>query len=184
VTSAQTTPPAASPSTGSTAGTQEVGTHLVHVDCTVNGSAAQFAVPAHRTLMDALRYELHLTGTKTCCAEGECGACTVMVDGESVNSCLVLAAEAHGREITTIEGLGAACSNGMSDLQESFLETGAVQCGFCIPGQVMSAECLLRRNPDPSVKEIRDGLSGNLCRCAGYQRIVAAVQATARKRAE
>jgi carbon-monoxide dehydrogenase small subunit len=132
--------------------------------------------------MDALRYELDLTGTKTCCAEGECGACTVMIDGAAVNSCLMLAAEAQGRDVLTIEGLGADEPNGMCDLQESFLEAGAVQCGFCIPGQVMAAEYLLRCNSDPSVEEIREGMSGNLCRCAGYERIVAAVRLTAQKR--
>lgn len=159
------------------------GTDLVEVACTVNGQEARLRVPAHRTLMDALRYDLGLTGTKTCCAEGECGACTVMVNGEAVNSCLMLAAEAEGDDILTIEGLGADSPTGMNDLQESFLETGAVQCGFCIPGQVMSAEYLLRTNADPSVEEIREAMSGNLCRCAGYQRIVAAVERTARKRA-
>ena len=161
----------------------DIGSDTVDVRCTVNGRAEEFSVPPHRTLMDALRYELDLTGTKTCCAEGECGACTVIVDGAGVNSCLMLAAEAEGRDILTIEGLGAEKPHGMCDLQESFLETGAVQCGFCIPGQVMAAECLLRTNPDPSVEEIREGMSGNLCRCAGYQRIVAAVQVTAQKRA-
>lgn len=159
------------------------GTDLVEVACTVNGEDARLRVPAHRTLMDALRYDLGLTGTKTCCAEGECGACTVMVNGEAVNSCLMLAAEAEGDDILTIEGLAADSPTGMNDLQESFLETGAVQCGFCIPGQVMSAEYLLRTNADPSVEEIREAMSGNLCRCAGYQRIVAAVERTARKRA-
>lgn len=162
--------------------TDDVGSDMVDVTCTVNGKPAEFTVPPHRTLMDALRYELDLTGTKTCCAEGECGACTVIIDGAGVNSCLVLAAEAEGRDILTVEGLGADKPQGMCDLQESFLETGAVQCGFCIPGQVMAAEYLLRTNPDPSVDEIREGMSGNLCRCAGYQRIVAAVQMTAQKR--
>ncbi len=161
----------------------QLGSETVRVACTVNGQPATFAVPPQRTLMDALRYELGLTGTKTCCAEGECGACTVLVDGEAVNSCLMLAAEGQGHDILTIEGLGAGEPSGMNDLQESFLEAGAVQCGFCIPGQVMSAEYLLRNNPDPSTDEIREGLSGNLCRCAGYQRIVAAVQRTAQKRA-
>lgn len=163
--------------------TDQVGSDLVSVTCTVNGEPAEFSVPPHRTLMDALRYELDLTGTKTCCAEGECGACTVIIDGAGVNSCLMLAAEAEGSDILTIEGLGAGRRRGMGDLQESFLEAGAVQCGFCIPGQVMAAEYLLRTNPDPSVDEIREGMSGNLCRCAGYQRIVAAVQMTAEKRA-
>ncbi len=161
----------------------DVGADLVAVTCTVNGRSAGFSVPPHRTLMDALRYELGLTGTKTCCAEGECGACTVIVDGATVNSCLMLAAEAEGCDILTVEGLGAGEPSGLCDLQESFLQTGAVQCGFCIPGQVMAAEHLLRTNPDPSVEEIREGMSGNLCRCAGYQRIVAAVELTSRKRA-
>jgi aerobic-type carbon monoxide dehydrogenase small subunit (CoxS/CutS family) len=159
------------------------GSDLVDVACTVNGTAAEFSVPPHRSLMDALRYELGLTGTKTCCAEGECGACTVLVDGAAVNSCLMLAAEAEGHDILTIEGLGAEQTRGLSDLQESFLVAGAVQCGFCIPGQVVAAEYLLRNNPEPSVEEIREGMSGNLCRCASYQRIVAAVQMTAQKRA-
>lgn len=162
---------------------QPVGMDTVVVRCTVNGRRTEFSTSAHRTLMDALRYDLELTGTKTCCAEGECGACTILVDGEGVNSCLMLAAEAEGSEILTIEGLGADQPGGLCDLQESFLEAGAVQCGFCIPGQVMAAEYLLRNNARPSVEEIREGMSGNLCRCAGYQRIVAAVQLTAKKRA-
>jgi carbon-monoxide dehydrogenase small subunit len=152
------------------------------VTATVNGAPARFDVPPHRTLMDALRYDLDLTGTKTCCAEGECGACTVLLDGEAVNSCLVLAVEAQGRTVTTVEGLGGDRPGGLSDLQEAFLETGAVQCGFCIPGQIVSAEHLLQRNADPSIAEIREAMSGNLCRCAGYQRIVEAVQHTARSR--
>jgi carbon-monoxide dehydrogenase small subunit len=160
----------------------QVGADTVEVACTVNGRPAAFTVPPHRTLMDALRYELGLTGTKTCCAEGECGACTVMIDGAAVNSCLMLAAEAEGRDVLTVEGLGDGQPDGLCDLQQSFLETGAVQCGFCIPGQVMSAEYLLRTNPEPTVEEIREGMSGNLCRCAGYQRIVAAIEKTARKR--
>ncbi|GAB3198295.1 (2Fe-2S)-binding protein [Nocardioides hungaricus] len=156
---------------------------LIEVTCRVNAAPATLRVPAHRTLTDALRYELDLTGTKTCCAEGECGACTVIMDGVAVNSCLVLAVETEGHDILTVEGLGEHEPTGMNDLQESFLECGAVQCGFCIPGQVMSAEYLLRTNANPSVEEIREGLSGNLCRCAGYQRIVAAVRSTAEKRA-
>lgn len=168
--------------TSDTQHSSDIGSETVDVRCTVNGNSVGFVVPPQCTLMDALRYEVGLTGTKTCCAEGECGACTVIVDGAGVTSCLVLAAEADGWDILTVEGLGAGTQNGTSDLQESFLEAGAVQCGFCIPGQVMAAESLLRTIPDPSVEEIREGMSGNLCRCAGYERIVRAVQLTAQKR--
>ncbi len=157
-----------------------VGTEsLVTVTATINGETRTFTVPGHRTLLDALRSELGLTGTKSSCTEGECGACTVMLDGHAVNSCLVLAAEVDGHEVVTIEGVSV---DGGTDLQQAFLEHGAVQCGFCIPGQVMSAEYLLSHNPDPSVEEIRDALSGNLCRCASYNRIVEAVRRTAEKR--
>jgi carbon-monoxide dehydrogenase small subunit len=152
---------------------------LQTVTLSVNGSERTVAVPARRTLLDALRDELGLPGTKSCCAEGECGACTVLLDGRAVNACLVLCAEADGHEVTTVEGLSA---DGLTDLQDEFVRAGAVQCGFCIPGQVVSAEYLLRRNPSPTETEIREALSGNLCRCAGYQRIVRAVQATAARR--
>lgn len=151
----------------------------VTVTTTVNGEARTFTVPAHRTLLDALRNDLGLTGTKSSCTEGECGACTVMLDGKAVNSCLVLAAEMDGHEVTTIEGVSR---DGGTDLQEAFLEEGAVQCGFCIPGQVMSAEYLLAHNPEPTVEEIRSAMSGNLCRCASYNRIVNAIQTTSKKR--
>jgi len=153
--------------------------HLETVTLTVNGSQRSVAVPAHRTLLDGLRDEVGLPGTKSCCAEGECGACTVLLDGKAVNSCLVLCVEAEGHEVTTVEGLS---DGGLTDLQEEFLNAGAVQCGFCIPGQVVSAEYLLRTNSSPTEPEIREALSGNLCRCAGYQRIVRAVQATAARR--
>lgn len=149
------------------------------VTLTVNGAVRRVSVPGHRSLLEALRDELGLTGAKTCCAEGECGACTVLMDGHAVNACLVLCVEAEGHEVTTIEGLS---SDGLTDLQQEFLNAGAVQCGFCIPGQVMSAEYLLRTTPQPSETQIRDALSGNLCRCAGYQRIVRAVQTTAVRR--
>jgi len=151
----------------------------VTVTATINGTPSTFTVPAHRTLLDALRTDLGLTGTKSSCTEGECGACTVMLDGKAVNSCLVLAAEVDGHEVTTIEALSP---DGGSDLQRAFLEQGAVQCGFCIPGQVMSAEYLLSHNPDPTVEEIRSAMSGNLCRCASYNRIVEAVRTTAQER--
>jgi carbon-monoxide dehydrogenase small subunit len=152
---------------------------LQTVTLTVNGSERTVAVPPHRTLLDGLRDEVGLPGTKSCCAEGECGACTVLLDGRAVNSCLVLCVEVAGHDVTTVEGLSR---NGLTDLQEEFLNAGAVQCGFCIPGQVVSAEYLLRTNPSPSEEQIREGMSGNLCRCAGYQRIVRAVQATAVRR--
>lgn len=149
------------------------------ITLTINGAAVTVDAPGHRTLLDALRDDIGLTGTKSCCAEGECGACTVLVDGRAANSCLILCAEMRDHEVTTIEGLGGT---GLNDLQEEFLNNGAVQCGFCIPGQVMSAEYLLRTVPQPTDAEIREAMSGNLCRCAGYQRIVAAIQATARRR--
>ena len=152
---------------------------LQTVTLRVNGSDRTVAVPATRTLLDGLRDEVGLPGTKSCCAEGECGACTVLLDGMAVNSCLVLCVEVEGHEVTTVEGLS---DGGLTDLQEEFLNAGAVQCGFCIPGQVVSAEYLLRTNASPSEPEIREALSGNLCRCAGYQRIVRAVQATAARR--
>jgi carbon-monoxide dehydrogenase small subunit len=147
----------------------------------VNGSAQRVQLDSSTTLLDALRDRLELTGTKKGCDQGACGACTVLLDGKAVNSCLVLCVEAEGHEVTTVEGLSA---DGLTDLQEEFLNAGAVQCGFCIPGQVVSAEYLLRTNPSPDETQIREALSGNLCRCAGYQRIVRAVQATAARRSE
>jgi len=156
-----------------------VNDDLHTVTLTVNGSERTVAVPPHRTLLDGLRDEVGLPGTKSCCADGECGACTVLLDGRAVNSCLVLCVETEGCEVTTVEGLS---QDGLTDLQEEFLNAGAVQCGFCIPGQVVSAEYLLRTNPSPTEEQIREGMSGNLCRCAGYQRIVRAVQATAARR--
>lgn len=149
------------------------------VSLRLNGNARTVTVPAHRSLLDALREDLRLPGSKVCCGEGECGACTVLLDGRAVNSCLVLCAEVDGHEVTTIEGLSA---HGLTDLQEEFLNAGAVQCGFCIPGQVVAAEYLLRTTPAPTEPEIRDAMAGNLCRCASYQRIVRAVQATAARR--
>ena len=143
----------------------------------VNGKRHELEVGVQRTLLDVVREELGLTGSKECCAEGECGACTVLVDGDAVDSCLVLAVEADGHEITTIEGLSSG--DRLSPVQEAFLTTGSVQCGFCIPGMVMSAHYLLAGNPHPSGEEIREGLSGNLCRCGGYNQICAAVAAAA-----
>jgi xanthine dehydrogenase iron-sulfur cluster and FAD-binding subunit A len=140
----------------------------------VNGRQCELSVPPHHTLLRVLRDRIGLTGTKECCAEGECGACTILVNGRAVNSCLMLAVEADGDEILTIEGLERkACPN---PLQQAFAETGAVQCGFCIPGMIMAASDLLRTNPQPSEAEIKEGLAGNLCRCAAYSQIVKAVQ--------
>jgi aerobic-type carbon monoxide dehydrogenase small subunit (CoxS/CutS family) len=143
------------------------------VRVTVNGAARSLDVSTTETLLDALRWDLDLTGSKECCAEGECGACTVLVGDRAVNACLVLAVEADGLDVTTIEGLGSGA--GLSPLQDAFLETGAIQCGFCIPGMVMAAQALLNENPSPTPADVREGLAGNLCRCAGYQRIVDAV---------
>jgi carbon-monoxide dehydrogenase small subunit len=144
----------------------------------VNGTEWELEAPPNVTLLDFLRERLHLTGTKECCDLGECGACTVLVDGRAVNSCLMLAVEADASDITTIEGL--AKDGRLNALQDAFLAKGAVQCGFCIPGQVMAAEYLLRRNPHPALAEVREGLSGNLCRCGGYVQICEAVLAASR----
>jgi carbon-monoxide dehydrogenase small subunit len=143
----------------------------------VNGRDQQLDVAVHHTLLDVLRDDLGLTGTKECCDVGECGACSVIVDGRLMNSCLVLAVEADGSQVTTIEGLADA--GHLSALQEAFLERGAVQCGFCIPGQLMAAHALLDHNPRPTLADVHEGLAGNLCRCAGYQQIAEAVLATA-----
>jgi carbon-monoxide dehydrogenase small subunit len=149
------------------------------ITMTVNGDPRTVDVAGHRPLLDVLREDLGLTGTKECCAVGECGACTVVVDGMSVNSCLMLAAEADGAAVTTVEGL--ARLGQPSAVQDAFLEHGAVQCGFCIPGMIISAQQLLDANPDPAVEDVREALSGNLCRCAGYNRIIAAVLAAAHR---
>ena len=139
----------------------------------VNGQERDVSAPAHHTLLEVLRDELRLTGTKECCAEGECGACTVLVDGRAICACLALGVEMAGHEITTIEGLASAGK--LDPLQAAFVETGAVQCGFCIPGMIVSARALLNGNPRPTREEVQDALSGNLCRCGGYSRIVEAV---------
>jgi carbon-monoxide dehydrogenase small subunit len=151
-------------------------TQLIPIELTVNGRRRTFEVAAHHTLLEALRDDLELTGTKECCLVGECGACTVRLDDRIVDSCLVLAVEADGGTVTTVEGL-AAEDGRLSPLQQAFLDYGAAQCGFCIPGQLMAADDLLRRVTDPSVADIQDGLAGNLCRCAGYEQITEAVQA-------
>ena len=147
------------------------------IDLTVNGRGRSVDVEPHHTLLEMLRDDLALTGTKECCLVGECGACTVIVDGESVDSCLMLGVEADGAAITTVEGL--ASGDRLDPLQEAFLETGAAQCGFCIPGQLVSARALLDDVPHPTRTQIEEGLAGNLCRCAGYEQIMEAVELAA-----
>ncbi len=150
----------------------------IPIALTVNRQPHSLEVHPHHTLLETLRDQLDLTGTKECCGEGECGACTVLVNGRAVNSCLMLAVEADGDSIVTIEGLS---SPGLLDpLQTAFLEQGAVQCGFCIPGMIMAAKYLLMTNPHPTREQIQDGLAGNLCRCAGYSRIIESVAAAAK----
>jgi aerobic carbon-monoxide dehydrogenase small subunit len=140
---------------------------------TVNGRARSLDVASHHTLLEVLRADLGLTGTKECCLVGECGACTVLVDDVSVDSCLMFAVEADGASVTTVEGL--ATGDRLHPLQEAFLQTGAAQCGFCIPGQLIAAQALLALNPHPTRPEVEEGLAGNLCRCAGYEQIIEAV---------
>ena len=143
----------------------------------VNGEEYEVAVEPRRTLLEVLRENLGLTGTKQGCNEGECGACTVIMDGEPVNACLVLAVEAKDTDILTIEGL--AEGQQLHPIQEAFIEHGAFQCGFCTPGIILSAKALLNRNPQPTEEEIRRGISGNLCRCTGYVKIIEAIKAAA-----
>ncbi len=145
----------------------------VHVTTTVNGDALEFVCDADETLLDALRNRLGMTGAKEGCGTGDCGACSVMLDGRLVCSCLVLGAEAEGRKIETIEGMAAG--EALHPLQRKFLEHAALQCGICTPGFLVAAKALLERNPDPSEHEVRFWLAGNLCRCTGYDKIVRAV---------
>jgi len=147
---------------------------------TVNGQLVEREIVTHLRLLDLLRDELHLTGAKEVCGEGECGACTVIMDGQTVNSCLVLAVEAQGREITTIEGLAEL--DGLTELQQSFEDHHAVQCGYCIPGMVLTGEKLLERNSHPSRDTIKYELAGNICRCTGYHKIVDAIEHAAAER--
>jgi carbon-monoxide dehydrogenase small subunit len=150
-----------------------MATHTITL--TVNGAQERLDVPSNMTLLRMLRERLALTGTKNGCEAGECGACTVLVDGEPVNSCMMLAVEADGRDVLTVEGLSEG--DRLSPLQKAFVEHNAVQCGFCTPGMLMSAHALLERNPDPAEEEIKEALVGNLCRCTGYVRIIEAVSA-------
>jgi aerobic-type carbon monoxide dehydrogenase small subunit (CoxS/CutS family) len=150
------------------------------IELTVNARPRSVDVEPHHTLLEMLRDDLGLTGTKECCLVGECGACTVIVDGMSVDSCLMLGVEAKGATVTTVEGL--ATGNRLHPLQQAFLDTGAAQCGFCIPGQLVSAAALLEESPRPTRAEIEEGLAGNLCRCAGYEQIMEAVAQAAEPR--
>jgi carbon-monoxide dehydrogenase small subunit len=147
---------------------------MIQVELAVNGEQQTAAVGATQTLLEVLRTTLSLTGTKLGCNQGVCGSCTVLVDGKPARSCLILAVGCRGRKITTIEGVGDGATP--SAVQQAFIETGAVQCGYCTPGMVLAAEALLKRNKKPSVPEIREALSGNLCRCSGYTKIVDAVK--------
>ncbi len=144
-----------------------------HVQTTINGEQTEFLCHPHQSLSEVLRDELHMTGTKEGCTTGDCGACSVMLEGRLVCACLVLAIEADGAEITTIEGM--ASGEELHPLQQKFLEHAALQCGICTPGFLIAAKALLDHNPDPSEHEVRYWLSGNLCRCTGYDKIVAAV---------
>jgi len=145
----------------------------LHVETTVNGEAAEFLCEAQENLLTALRDRLGLTGSKEGCGTGDCGACSVLLDGRLVPSCLVLAAEARDRQVTTIEGM--AQGGKLHVLQQKFLEHAALQCGICTPGFIVAAKALLDRNPDPSEEEVRYWLAGNLCRCTGYDKIIRAV---------
>jgi len=149
----------------------------LHISTTVNGDPQEFLCEPGTTLLDALRGPLGLTGSKEGCGSGDCGACTITLDGEMVCSCLVLAAEAEGRRIATIEGMAEA--EGLHPLQQQFLKHAALQCGFCTPGFLVAAKALLDHNPDPTETEARYWLAGNLCRCTGYDKIIRAVLAAA-----
>ena len=154
---------------------------LKKINCVVNGEALEIEVDVRESLLDMLRNRLHLTGTKQGCGVGECGACAVLIDGNSMDSCIYMAVWADGKNITTIEGISNP-DGSLSDVQQNFVDKGAVQCGFCTPGFVISTTALLNKNSNPSKAEIRRGLSGNLCRCTGYQKILDAVETTVEQR--
>lgn len=151
----------------------------VHVKTTVNGDHVEFVCPADEPLLDVLRNRLGLTGAKEGCGTGDCGACSVILDGRLVCSCLVLGAELNGKKLETIEGM--AVGGKLHPLQQQFIDHAALQCGVCTPGFLIAAKALLKKNPDPTEEEIRFGLAGNLCRCTGYDKIVRAVQAAAKE---
>ncbi|OPY68951.1 MAG: Nicotinate dehydrogenase small FeS subunit [Syntrophorhabdaceae bacterium PtaU1.Bin034] len=152
---------------------------MEHITINVNGENHELLVKPSATLLDVIREDLGLTGAKEGCGVGECGACTVIMDGETVNACLILAVEADGRQITTIEGL--ANGDGLHPVQQAFVDIGGMQCGFCTPGMVLSAKALLDKNQNPTDEEIRKGLEGNFCRCTGYTKIIQSVRAAAER---
>jgi aerobic carbon-monoxide dehydrogenase small subunit len=152
------------------------------ITLTINGQRHEVLTEPHRTLLDVLRADLGLTGTKENCLEAECGVCTVLVDGRTVNACILLAPQCQGREVLTIEGLGR--DGQLHPLQRAFIDHGAVQCGYCIPAMILSAKAFLDEHPTPSEGQVREALAGNLCRCTGYQKIVDAVLAAAREFAD
>jgi carbon-monoxide dehydrogenase small subunit len=147
---------------------------MIDIQLTVNGKEYSLTIEEDKRLIDVLREDLGLVGVKEGCSEGECGACTVIMDGKTVNSCLVMGFQANGKSIITIEGLEK--DGKLDPVQQAFIDVGAVQCGFCIPGMILSARALLDKNPNPTEEEIREGISGNLCRCTGYNKIVEAVR--------
>jgi aerobic-type carbon monoxide dehydrogenase small subunit (CoxS/CutS family) len=149
----------------------------------LNGQPVRIETPVGENLLTVLRNYLHLTGTKEGCGIGECGACSVLINGRLVNSCLTLAAQVNGQEVVTIEGIHSP-DGGPNDMQEAFIDLGAVQCGFCTPGMILAGEAILASNPHPTRQEIREAIAGNLCRCTGYQQIVDAIAFVASKRQE
>jgi len=151
----------------------------VALHLTINGERHDVLAEPHRTLLDVLRADLGLTGTKENCLEAECGVCTVLLDGRAVNACILLAAQCQGRDVLTIEGLGR--DGRLHPLQQAFIDHGAVQCGYCIPAMILSAKACLDEHPRPAEAEVREALAGNLCRCTGYQKIAEAVLAAARE---
>ena len=151
----------------------------IMVELTINGKKRKVETTISTRLLDLIRDDLHLTGTKEGCGKGECGACTVIMNGELVASCLILAPQADGAVITTIEGIGSG--GHLDPIQEVFIEAGAVQCGFCTPGMILAAKKLLEENPHPTEEEIKRGISGNLCRCTGYQKIIDAIKLEANR---
>lgn len=152
------------------------------IDVTVNGKQETIEVQPWETLLEMIRERLHLTGSKEGCGMGECGACTVIMDGVTVNSCLILAVEADGKSIVTVEGVGS--KEKLHPVQEAFVEHGGMQCGFCTPGMIVSGTYLLKKNPRPTEEQIREGIAGNFCRCTGYTKIIESIDAAAKKMSE